>query len=140
MAYLYSIHPLKKYLFGLVVFTYVLSVVGIPIYLHYCGGSLEKINYVLKGDSCCGGEEGDTDGTMDCCKDENVFIKNATDFTFRQAGQATFVKAISQLFYLPLSFHTGLAPVVTVVISHTQEAPPPGLHNSLLISTSILRI
>lgn len=140
MIYLYGIHAFKKYLFGLVVCTYVLSVVGIPIYLHYCGGELEKINYVLKSDSCCDGEEDDTDTTSDCCKDENLFIKNATDFTFKQASQPAFVKTFSQLFHLPVSFGSLVQPQNDFLAAHTKNTPPPGVQNSLLISTSVIRI
>ncbi len=140
MAYLYAIHPLKKYLFGLVVFTYVLSVVGIPIYVHYCGGELEKINYVIKSNSCCGGEEEDNDTAGDCCKDENLFLKNTTDFTFKHSSQAVFVNLVSQLFHLPISFSTQALPEADCLATRTQDLPPPRLQNSGLISASVLRI
>jgi hypothetical protein len=140
MAYLYCINLLKKYLFGLVVATYLLSAVGIPIYLHYCGGELEKINVVIKSESCCDGEEDDTDVGSDCCKDENIFIQNTTDFTFKQSTHGSFIKNCSQLFYLPLLF-TASAPAepAALAIGHL-ELPPPKLQNSLVISTSVIRI
>jgi hypothetical protein len=140
MTYLYCINLLKKYLFGLVVATYLLSAVGIPIYLHYCGGELEKINVVMKSESCCGGEEDDTQTSGDCCKDENVFIQNTIDFTFKQGFHGSFIKTSSQLFYLPLPFTAAAqAELGPLAIQHL-ELPPPRLQNTLLISTSVLRV
>ena len=139
MTYLYCINLLKKYFFGVLVATYLLSAAGIPIYLHYCGGELEKVNVVLKSESCCDGEEDDTQTASDCCKDENVFIQNTIDFTFKQGFQGSFIKTCSQLFYLPLPFASIQAEHNPLAFQQL-ELPPPRLQNSLLISTSVLRI
>lgn len=122
------------------VVAYLLSAMGIPIYLHYCGGELEKVNYVIKSNSCCGGDEDDTNATSDCCKDENVFIKNATDFTFRHSAHQELVKACSQLFYISLPFGATLQSDLMPLRISFQEAPPPKLQHSLMISTAVLRI
>ena len=114
---------------------------GIPIYLHYCGGELEKINYVVKGTSCCDGEEDHSIPEDDgCCKDENRIIKNNPDFTLKQNNNYEFVKSFSDLFYvsLPFSDHSYIAPSLTNIAS--LKLPPPKLQTTLVISTSVLRI
>ncbi|MES2681241.1 MAG: hypothetical protein V4635_15205 [Bacteroidota bacterium] len=117
------------------------SVIGIPIYFHYCGGELEKVNYVLKSDSCCGGEEMDDEASdSGCCKDENMVLKNVTDFTIKKLNDYEIVKTYSELCYLSLpylnfSFNPVQKPVLSVL-----KSPPPGLQNELIISTSVIRV
>jgi hypothetical protein len=94
----------------------------------------------MKSESCCGGEEDDTQTSGDCCKDENVFIQNTIDFTFKQGFHGSFIKTSSQLFYLPLPFTAAAqAELGPLAIQHL-ELPPPRLQNTLLISTSVLRV
>ena len=119
--------------------TYVISAVGVPIYLHYCGGELENINYVIKGSGCCDGEENETSNTDDgCCKDENVYLKNNTDFTIKHSD-FELTKAISQIFFiaLPFSFST---PEIRTVNPVLYFQPDPVLLQQREVSTSVLRI
>ena len=130
---------LKKYLFGFVVATYLLSVVGIPVYLHYCGGQLEEVSYVTKSDSCCGGEEDDTKDNG-CCENENLVLQNDIDFTIKQFHNYDFVKSFCELFFVQIYF---LTPIIQTVESENHffvESPPPKVQNSLIISTSVIRI
>ena len=109
--------------------------------MHYCGGELEKINYVVKSTSCCGGEEDDSVPMDDgCCKDENMVLKNNTDFTLKQNVTSDLVKTFCDLFYLDLPFSNTdftVQPVLSLVFL---EAPPPKVQNTLVISSSVLRI
>jgi hypothetical protein len=118
-----------------------MSAIGIPVYLHYCGGALEKVNYVIKSNSCCGGEEDDSKASAnDCCKDENVIIQNTPDFTIRQFHHYDLVKTFCDLFYVSLSFSTHTYIPACIQNKTLPEASPPGLQQRVLISTSILRI
>jgi hypothetical protein len=123
-----------------VVASYVVSAIGIPIYLHYCGGELEKINYVVKGTSCCGEEEDSEPMDEGCCKDENIVLKNNPDFTLKQFNNYALIKTVSEIFYISLPFY--YSPLIKNMESNTLsiEAPPPKLQASLVISTSVLRI
>lgn len=118
-----------------------LSAVGVPVYLHYCGGELEKINYVVKSDSCCDGEDGDPAmATNDCCKDENIVLKNSADFTLKQFNNYDAVKTFCNLFYIQLPFSDLSVQSIATSNIMPAEPAPPRLQNSQLISTSVLRI
>ncbi|MDO8998983.1 MAG: hypothetical protein Q7W45_04385 [Bacteroidota bacterium] len=127
-------------MFGLIVTSYVISSVGIPIYLHYCGGELENINYVIKGSTCCGEEEDSEMMNDDCCKDENLIVKNSPDFTLKQLNNYTLVKSFCQVFYTAAPFFEYNFKSNSDFNLQSIEAPPPKLQASLVISTSVLRI
>jgi hypothetical protein len=135
------ISVLKKYLFGIIVTAYVLSAVGVPVYLHYCGGELEKINYVIKSNSCCGGEEDDSQATAnDCCSDENLVMQNTPDFTIKHFNNYDLVKTFCDLFYVSLPFSINIIqPDITQNLA-SLDFPPPKLQQGLAVSTSVLRI
>jgi hypothetical protein len=136
------IKSFKKYLFAFVVSSYVISVIGVPVYFHYCGGLLEEISYVVKSNDCCGSEENDPEKAgNDCCKDENIVLKSNLDFTIKHNAYA-FVKTFCELFYIALplcdSFQTKMP--IQLLTSEYAEFPPPKLQHDLVISTSVLRI
>jgi len=119
----------------------VITVIGIPVYYHYCGGELEEVSYVLKSSNCCGGEEDNTDeATNDCCKDENVILKSNLDFTIKKLNVFAFVKTFNDVFYISLLFSNSIQSVTSNFSSVYAESPPPKLQLDLLISTSVLRI
>lgn len=126
----------------MVVTAYVISAIGIPVFLHYCGGELEKINYVVKSTSCCGGEEDDSEPMDDgCCKDENMVLKSNPDFTLKQNTTSNLVKTFCDLFYLDLPFSVNTFTKQSYLNNLASlEAPPPKVQNTLVISSSVLRI
>lgn len=132
------LNTLKKYLFGFAVVAYLLSAIGIPVYLHYCGGELEEVNYVVQSDSCCDGEEDDTTDNG-CCQNENLVIKNSIDFTIKQFHNYDFVKSFCELFYIHIPFLIQFQSQ-DIQLFAFQKEPPPKVQNSLVISTSVLRI
>lgn len=118
---------------------YVVTAIGLPVYLHYCGGELEKINYVLKSDSCCDGEEDDSPEKNDgCCKDENFLLINDTDFTLKHADDQ-LVKALTQSFYIALPYST-LAPSFDLLDSPSYPSPLPVTEQDVVVSTSVIRV
>ncbi|WP_317897250.1 HYC_CC_PP family protein [Aurantibacillus circumpalustris] len=132
------ISNLKKYLFGLVVITYVITVIGIPVYYHYCGGELEEINYVLKGSNCCGDDDSqeENDG---CCKNESHVLKSNIDFTFKTTGDYVFLKD-SGINYSSLPFKSSIKRLISIPSFVYVNTPPSRVQHSLVISTSVLRI
>jgi hypothetical protein len=130
---------MKKYLFCLIVTTYVVSAIGVPVYLHYCEGELEHVTYLVKGNLCCG-ESDDNVMQNDCCKDENLIIKNNPNFTFNQNINTGILKSISNLFYTSLLFKEIYFQNDSFLKTIVFESPPPKTQNTLLISTSVLRI
>lgn len=70
---------LSAYFFGVMVFTYMLTAVGLPVYLHYCGGQVEEVSYLIESNGCCGEEEPDND----CCRNEGMVVQYDADFTLK---------------------------------------------------------
>ena len=134
------ISTLKKYVFSFVVISYVITVIGIPVYYHYCGGELEEINYVLKSNSCCGGEEDDSaEENNGCCKDENIILKSNTDFTLKSSDDYIFSKD-SDVAYIALPFQSSIKRLISFPSFVYANAPQARVQHSLVISTSVLRI
>ncbi|MCW3076530.1 MAG: hypothetical protein JWO32_1139 [Bacteroidetes bacterium] len=55
---------------------YVVSVCGVTINKHFCGGELESVS-LIKQNSCCGEET--QDEPSDCCQDETLHLSNKTE-------------------------------------------------------------
>ncbi|MGZ3883053.1 MAG: HYC_CC_PP family protein [Bacteroidia bacterium] len=116
--------------------TYVTITVGIPVYLHYCGGELEDISYVIKKVSCAGEEE---DAKMDCCMDQDLVLRNNPDFTASQPLHIEAAHYCTLLFYSNASFYCDpTSPVIN--INTFLRRQPPKLYNDVLSFTSVLRI
>lgn len=119
---------------------YFIAAVGVPVFLHYCGGQLEKVSYVIKGKSCCDGEDDNTNDN-DCCKNENFLLKNNPDFTFKPLTHFDFTKITSALFYTSINFsEIFFKQVNKIQLASIIESPPPKVQNTLVISTSVLKI
>lgn len=123
----------------MVVSSYVLTAIGIPVYFHYCGGELEEINYVLKGSGCCGEEE-DSDEDNGCCKNENYILKSNVDFTLKESNTSAFVKLFSQLFFLSLPFSLSPDTSASVLLCQYTIFSPPERQQQGIIATTVLRI
>jgi hypothetical protein len=124
----------------LIVTSYFTAVVGIPVYLHYCGGELENVSYLIKKVTCCGEEEEDSEDMGGCCKDENVVLRCAPDFTLKQINTNHFIKAVCELFNVSTPAFNIQIPKIFENILFSDLFPPPKLQNSLVISTSVIRI
>jgi hypothetical protein len=113
-----------------------------PIYLHYCGGELEKINYLVKSKSCCDGEDDEQEEASNgCCKNEQIFLKNGSDFTFDSSYNYKFAQTYTQAFYAIIPAYLPIASNNFHLLSnYSQTFRPPKLQQSLLVSTSILLI
>ena len=110
-----------------------------PVFLHYCGGQLENINYVIKGAGCCDEDE-DSSSNDDCCKDENYIIKNNPNFTLNQFNYNAFFKISSHFLYIKYNYYCIKKIDFIYTLIPQNKFPPPKLQSSLIISTSILLI
>jgi hypothetical protein len=132
------INSFKKYLFGLIVVSYLTTTIGIPVYLHYCGGELEKVNFLVKATSCCGSEEeGEEDSG--CCKDEGRYVQNNSDFTLKITQFEFANYSCNITFLVPLRFELSTLLSDCKSISFTKSRTLP-LLSHLLVSTSVFRI
>lgn len=137
-----GIRKLSTYLFAVIIFSYVFTAIGVPVYLHYCGGELEKVNVGIKTKGCCGDDEADSNGDMDgsdCCKDEHLFLQNHHAFTLSAANYKVY-----QLngLALPLLPRITIRPVNSFkyLSPFNAKEPPPKRIGSLLVSCSVLII
>jgi hypothetical protein len=126
---------LHKYLFGALVAAYVITSVGIPVYFHYCGGELQKIDYVIKASGCCDGEE---EQTSDCCQNEQKYLSNHPDFTLKNPDQLDVIKIFVQLCAITVNFKP-ITENTLASFSHLQYLRPP-TEARAAISITVLRI
>ena len=119
------------------VVVYFSTAIGIPVYMHYCGGELEKVSFLVKSNSCCGGEEEDMDDG--CCANENTFARYAPDFTTKKVTGSEFQISDLNLFTLTTAFFNFKIEAVSVSVSN-YFLPPPDILQSNIIRTTFLRI
>jgi hypothetical protein len=114
-------------------------VLGIPVYFHYCGGELEKVDFVTKGKSCCDDQESDAPEENDgCCKDETLVLQSAKDALVKK-DERVFKQSSILLFALIPDFNqAGL--LSGPVTKNITVANPALLYQQKLISTFLLRI
>ena len=122
----------SKYVFAVLVSVYLLTVVGMPVYLHYCGGEVEDVSYLIDTNGCC--EDEVPDG--DCCHNEGVVLQNAVDFT---------VKSFSAEVHQPEMVVSFLSREFVVAESdlfeeHVRGETPVPWQHSLLADITVLRI
>jgi hypothetical protein len=111
----------------------------VPVYLHYCGGELEKVNYLVKTGSCCGSEDesADDDG---CCRDEGAYVQNHTDFNLKLLSYNFFIQSsswshiTSSIFSLPENLKAPEAKFLP------NGKPPFPKITEAIVCTSVLRI
>lgn len=116
---------------------YVLSAIGMPVYFHYCGGELEKVDLLTKSDSCCGDEEQDpAEGDNGCCKDEEVYVQNNEQAILK--GYKSFIQTPFLLLSDVPRFFTSILPKITASSSGVNCLL--AIHHSRFISTFMLRI
>lgn len=116
-----------------------MSVMGIPVYFHYCGGELEKIDFITKGKSCCDDTESDApEENKDCCKDESIVIQSAKDALCKKDER--IVKHITLQLYAETQ-HPGTSSLHAIkTFRQTKKSEPHQLIHHRLISTFLLRI
>jgi hypothetical protein len=118
---------------------YTLSVLGIPVYFHYCGGELEKVDFITQSSSCCGDEESDIpEENNGCCKDETLVLQSATDALLKKHERVLNPSSLLLCAILPHFTAPILAP--TRIREHKVGFHPALLTQQKLISTFLLRI
>ncbi|MEI6020111.1 MAG: hypothetical protein WCR21_03205 [Bacteroidota bacterium] len=109
-----------------------------PVYLHYCGGQLEEISYLVKANNCCSGD--DDDATSDCCHNEHFYLHNGSNFSFKVI-HVDFTKVFSQVLNL-VHIEKGIDFLQEQNLSSfiKKQFPPPKLCQKALINCAFLRI
>ena len=119
------------------VVVYLTTAIGVPVYMHYCGGKLEKVSFLVEAPGCCEGEEpGDAD---ECCDNENTVARYTPDFTVKKVVDSNFNIVNVDLFTLaPVLFDLNIEKVSRAASKHF--IPPPDILNRDIIRTTFLRI
>ena len=104
---------IRKYLFACLVAAYLGSILGLPVYYHYCGGELEEVSYLVKPSGCCEDEGDEPDG---CCSNETMVLVNAADFTSKHS---------ESLSPLPMPAHTLPAHFGTLAVQRRVSVTVP---------------
>jgi hypothetical protein len=133
----YSISTLSKYLFTILVAAYVVTVIGVPVYFHYCGGELEKIDYLTKSESCCEGEEQDT-AENDCCEDEGLYLLNTPDLVIKDSEHFQTLKNYTQTAFITLPYFCSPVNLISLKKFSFINDPPVSVPD--IISVTVLRI
>lgn len=119
------------------VVVYLTTAIGIPVYMHYCGGELEKVSFLVETEGCCEGEEpGEADG---CCDNENTFARYSPVFTVKKVVDSDFHIADLNLFVVATSIFDNKIESNPVLVSK-YFFPPPDILRSNIIRTTFLRI
>lgn len=119
------------------VVVYVTTAIGIPVYMHYCGGELETVSFLVKDDSCCGEEE---EMPSDCCDNEDTFARYAPDFTAKKINSGSDFKIPSIDLMFRTTFSESQIGLYEMNISFDFFIPPPKLLQTDIVKTSVLRI
>lgn len=123
----------------MLVVVFVTANIGFPIYLHYCGGELEKVSTFVKEKNCCGIEEDEDDG---CCKNEKSHVSFKSEFDVILKSRDDYSPVSLQLFFNPVSSYSFLSvwlKCISFKISHM--APwPPGYWAIAIVKTTVFRI
>jgi len=105
--------------------------------MHYCGGELEKVTFLVRSNSCCGGEEDEDSG---CCANEDAYVRLAPDFTAKKINTGVdFILPAVDLVYSEL-FQTAITNKNTTVQPAEFLFPPPKLMQDNIVCISSLRI
>jgi len=116
---------------------YLTTAIGVPVYLHYCGGELEKVSFIVKSNSCCGEEEEDMDS--DCCANENTVARYSPDFTVKKAIDSNFnITGINLFTLAPVLFDLKIESSPVFISKYF--FPPPDILHTNIIQTTFLRI
>lgn len=123
--------------FSLLVLVYITSSIGVSVYLHYCGGELEKISAV-KVKSCCGGMDEKNDS--DCCKNESRHLSLKYEFSAAKSLQPVFTMPAQDLFVALQPFKAFVQlPSSASFLSHASAHPPDPI-GLAMVQTSVFRI
>jgi len=96
------------------------------------------VNILIKGDSCCGDDEGaDQDG---CCKDENTVIANTADFTIKNLTNYNLFKVCCDIPTRSLQYSVHQVIFSNASYSDFMESPPPGKNINPVIATTVIRV
>lgn len=111
-----------------------------PVYLHYCGGNLEEISYLVKTSNCCGEEESEEEAS-DCCRNEHFYLKYNPDFSFQQ--QKTNFSALgkgSLNAEILTACHLNILPSHDSELTIQKHFPPPKIYQKTLLHSTFMRI
>lgn len=115
-----------------------MSVLGVPVYFHYCEGKLENVDFVTQGNGCCCDADEEPGEKNNCCKDETLILQSDKNALIK--SNERMIKQSSFLLFAVLPhLSCNLNFPKKLVQSFASPLVPP-LNQQRLISTFLLRI
>lgn len=123
----------------MLVVVFVIANIGFPVYLHYCGGELEKVSAFVKEKNCCGTEEDEDDG---CCKNEKSHVSFKSEFDVIVKSDFDYHPLLLQLFFNPMNSYSFVVTCLNNISSHALQAIPwpPGYWGITIVKATVFRI
>lgn len=124
-----------KYILAFSIIMYVIASIGIPVYSHYCGGTLESVSYLVNENDCC---DEDEPIDSDCCKDEITNVHLAPEFIVKKIATENIITP--PIVTLPFDlFHTYSSVTSTCpIVSNSNLSYSYAQRN--VLHTTILRL
>jgi len=133
-----NINSFKKYFFLLIASVYTMSVLGVPVYFHYCEGELENVDFITKGSGCCCDDDEESGEKNNCCKDETLLLQNDKNALVKSYERV--IKQSSFLLFAVLPHFSNHFCIIDKSEKTFQNTFTSKLDQQRLISTFILRI
>ena len=113
---------IKKIAILLFAFNYLLSVTGLALNKHYCGGELSCVSLLIP-DDCCECPDGED---ASCCADAGVFLKASDDSHLSASSSFDFVFYAETADWLNFSFQPGYCSSISEESYYFfTDIPPP---------------
>ena len=117
---------------------FLLNVVGLNVYAHYCRGELASTSVLVAEKSCCAGdEENSTSNPDDCCKNEVKTIQIKDDFLSIAQAELAKLFPITLFAQPPAAWYFDSSAEKTVYITST-HSPPRRSCSIILLTQSFL--
>ncbi len=123
---------MKKFITSIVAVIYLFTSTGAVMHFHYCMGKLTEWGFGSKESKVCPGcgmSKKDTD-EKGCCKDENKYLKNASD---QKIAEFAFTHLQAMAALLPVSYNEFAQIELPAITIESRKGHDPPLRHSISI-------
>ncbi|AFD07393.1 hypothetical protein Solca_2351 [Solitalea canadensis DSM 3403] len=118
---------------------FLLNVVGLSVYAHYCGNELQSASVMVAADSCCDDDDSINETQSDCCHNKVETIKIKDDFlSIAKIQQAKLFPVELFLFAYHITFQNKLTDLHNPITVNFKGSPPRNCPIILLTQTFLI--
>lgn len=118
---------------------FLLNVVELSVYAHYCGDELQSASVMVAADSCCDDDDSAPETGNDCCHNKVETIKIKDDFlSVAKVQQAKMFPVELFLFAFHITFQSKLTDLHTPMAVNFKGPPPRNCPIILLTQTFLI--